>query len=150
MLLSPRLVYRRSTERQSLSSPPYFYIPPGRGLDNSKLHHQPPPRIARYLAIGLALRFRKLGPDLEDAVDGVLKNVNETKPDFQPTGAPTASVPTTTSNNTLVAQKHLGINRKRKRGQQQNGPAKRARSANTSCATGSPASQLRLHRSPKH
>ncbi|KAK8102756.1 hypothetical protein PG984_015902 [Apiospora sp. TS-2023a] len=56
---------------------PYFYIPPGRVLDNSKLHHQPPPRIARYLAIGLSLRYRKMGPDLEDAVDGVLKIIKQ-------------------------------------------------------------------------
>ena len=53
---------------------PYFYIPPGRVLDSSKLHHQPPPRIARYLAIGLTLRYRKLGPDLESAVDRVLES----------------------------------------------------------------------------
>ncbi|KAK8060714.1 hypothetical protein PG996_010644 [Apiospora saccharicola] len=112
-----------------------------------------------------------MGQDLEDAVDRVLKScplsentsaieflivpdVNETKPDSQPTGAPTASVPTAsvptasvptasaptaTSSNTLVAQKNLGINRKRKRGQQQNGRAKRTRTATTVSAAGSPA-----------
>ncbi|KAK8068009.1 hypothetical protein PG996_007121 [Apiospora saccharicola] len=56
---------------------PYFYIPPGRVLDNSKLHHQPPPRIARYLAIGLSLRYRKMGQDLEDAVDVILKIIKQ-------------------------------------------------------------------------
>ncbi|KAK8040557.1 hypothetical protein PG991_000345 [Apiospora marii] len=58
---------------------PYFYIPPGRVLDSSKLHHQPPPRIARYLAIGLTLRHRKLGPVLESALDRVLEMIKQLK-----------------------------------------------------------------------
>ncbi|KAK8134511.1 hypothetical protein PG984_006523 [Apiospora sp. TS-2023a] len=40
---------------------------------------------------------------------------------------------------TAVAQKTMGINRERKRGQQQNGSSKRARSATTVSASGRPA-----------
>ncbi|KAK8070990.1 hypothetical protein PG997_011193 [Apiospora hydei] len=58
---------------------PFFYIPPGRELDSSKLHHQRPPRISRYLAIGLTLRYRDLGPDLDAAVTRVLKMIQQLK-----------------------------------------------------------------------
>ncbi|KAK8073750.1 hypothetical protein PG994_004649 [Apiospora phragmitis] len=58
---------------------PFFYIPPGRELDSSKLHHQQPPRISRYLAIGLTLRYRELGPDLDAAVDRVMKMIEQIK-----------------------------------------------------------------------
>ncbi|KAK8099243.1 uncharacterized protein PG998_012484 [Apiospora kogelbergensis] len=56
---------------------PFFYIPPGRVLDSSKLHHQTPPRISRYLAIGLTLRYRKEGPDQESAIAKVLEIIQQ-------------------------------------------------------------------------
>ncbi|KAK8877295.1 hypothetical protein PGQ11_002241 [Apiospora arundinis] len=58
---------------------PYFYIPPGRVLDSSKLHHQAPPRISRYLALGLALRYREVNSDLDAAVARVLSIIDRLK-----------------------------------------------------------------------
>ncbi|KAK8024144.1 hypothetical protein PG993_012210 [Apiospora rasikravindrae] len=58
---------------------PFFYIPPGRELDSTKLHHQRPPRISRYLAIGLTLRYRELGPELDAALTRVLKMIQQLK-----------------------------------------------------------------------
>ncbi|KAK7978121.1 hypothetical protein PG988_005611 [Apiospora saccharicola] len=78
-------------------------------------------------------------------------------PDQQPLGgaidqqmqAPVARAP---SVNPFVSHAaHMGINRKRERGQQQNGRTKRARSATTVSASGSPAlatSVALLHKGP--